>query len=138
VEYTLADPPRVREISPTKAVAHEQLDDTERAWNWKTALDEVSEAEQKVHVVDHLVDVIAAAPAHAPWTAGPPPAPPPAASSTIHSSAGSNFGVTKRSTCIRPMARCRTPGGMTMQVPAATSTTSSSSCIRDPGSHSRK
>jgi len=71
VEYTLADLERARELFPTKAISHEQLDDAERAW--KTAVDDVGEAEQEVHVADHLVEVAAAALARSrPLRAGDP------------------------------------------------------------------
>lgn len=59
VEYTLADLERARQLYPTKAVTHEQLDAAERAW--KTAVDDVAEAEQEIHVAEHLVQVAAAA-----------------------------------------------------------------------------
>lgn len=59
VEYTAADLARMRDLHPTKAVTHEQLDAAERAW--QTALDDVAEAEQEIHVAEHLVDVAAAA-----------------------------------------------------------------------------
>jgi len=59
VEYTLADLERAKELFPTKAVTHEQLDAAERAW--KTAVDDVAEAEQEVHVAEHLVQVMEAA-----------------------------------------------------------------------------
>lgn len=55
VEYTAADLERARELFPTKAVTHEQLDAAERAW--KTAVDDVAEAEEEIHVAEHLVDV---------------------------------------------------------------------------------
>jgi HlyD family secretion protein len=59
VEYTLADLERAKELFPTKAVTHEQLDAAERAW--KTAVDDVAEAEQEVHVAEHLMQVMEAA-----------------------------------------------------------------------------
>jgi len=58
-EYTAADLARARELFPTKAVTHEQLDAAERAW--QTAVDDVAEAEQEIHVARHLVDVTEAA-----------------------------------------------------------------------------
>lgn len=58
-EYTAADLERARQLFPTKVVTHEELDAAERAW--KTAVDEVAEAEQEVHVARHLVEVCAAA-----------------------------------------------------------------------------
>lgn len=59
VEYTLADLERAKQLFPTKAVTHEQLDAAERAW--KTAVDDVAEAEEEVHVAEHLVQVTKAA-----------------------------------------------------------------------------
>jgi HlyD family secretion protein len=59
VEYTAADLERARALFPTKAVTHEQLDAAERAW--KTALDDVAEAEEEIHVAAHLVEVTQAA-----------------------------------------------------------------------------
>lgn len=59
VEYTLADLERAKQLFPTKAVTHEQLDAAERAW--KTAIDDLAEAEQEVHVAAHLVQVTEAA-----------------------------------------------------------------------------
>lgn len=59
VEYTAADLDRARELFPTKAVTHEELDAAERAW--KTAVDDVAEAEEEVHVAEHLVEVTQAA-----------------------------------------------------------------------------
>jgi len=59
VEYTLADLERAKQLFPTKAVTHEQLDAAERAW--KTAVDDVAEAEEEVHVAEHLVQVTEAA-----------------------------------------------------------------------------
>jgi HlyD family secretion protein len=58
-EYTAADLARARELFPTKAVTHEELDAAERAW--KTAIDDVAEAEQEIHVAEHLVEVTEAA-----------------------------------------------------------------------------
>ncbi|MFM7108325.1 MAG: efflux RND transporter periplasmic adaptor subunit [Planctomycetaceae bacterium] len=58
-EYTAADLARAKELFPTKAVTHEQLDAAERAW--KTAVDDVAEAEQEIHVARHLVEVMEAA-----------------------------------------------------------------------------
>lgn len=58
-EYTAADLARARELYPTKAVTHEELDAAERAW--KTAIDDVAEAEQEIHVAEHLVEVTQAA-----------------------------------------------------------------------------
>ncbi len=58
-EYTAADLARARELFPTKAVTHEELDAAERAW--KTAVDDGAEAEQQIHVARHLVEVAAAA-----------------------------------------------------------------------------
>ena len=58
-EYTAADLGRAKELFPTKAVTHEQLDEAERAW--KTAVDDVAEAEQEIHVARHLVQVTEAA-----------------------------------------------------------------------------
>jgi HlyD family secretion protein len=58
-EYTAADLARARELYPTKAVTHEQLDAAERAW--KTAVDDAAEAEQEIHVARHLVEVTEAA-----------------------------------------------------------------------------
>ena len=58
-EYTAADLARARELFPTKAVTHEQLDAAERAW--RTAVDDVAEAEQEIHVARHLVEVTEAA-----------------------------------------------------------------------------
>ena len=54
-----------------------------------------------------------------------------------HSSSASNFGKTMIKTFILPTARWRTPGGMTMQTPGLTGTSSSSSWIVACGSHSR-
>lgn len=59
VEYTAADLERMRQLFPTKAVTHEELDEAERAW--KTAVDDVAEAEQQIHVAVHLVTVAEAA-----------------------------------------------------------------------------
>jgi HlyD family secretion protein len=58
-EYTAADLARKRDLYPTKTVTHEQLDEAERAW--KTAVDEVAEAEEEIHVAAHLVAVAEAA-----------------------------------------------------------------------------
>lgn len=58
-EYTAADLERAQELFPTKAITHEELDAAERAW--KTAVDDVAEAEQEIHVARHLVDVMEAA-----------------------------------------------------------------------------
>lgn len=58
-EYTAADLERARELFPTKAVTHEELDAAERAW--KTAADDVAEAEEEIHVAEHLVQVAEAA-----------------------------------------------------------------------------
>lgn len=59
VDYTAADLERARTLFPTKAVTHEQLDAAERAW--KTAVDDVAEAEEEIHVAEHLVEVSQAA-----------------------------------------------------------------------------
>jgi len=59
VTYTAADLARARELFPTKAVTREQLDAAERAW--LTAVEEVDEAEQEVHVAEHLVGMMEAA-----------------------------------------------------------------------------
>ena len=59
VQYTFADLERAKLLFPKKAVTHEQLDAAERAW--KTAVDEVAEVEQEVHVARHLVQVTEAA-----------------------------------------------------------------------------
>jgi len=59
VEYTAADLERAQALFPTKAVTHEQLDEAERAW--KTAVDDVAEAEEEVHVAGHFVEVSLAA-----------------------------------------------------------------------------
>jgi HlyD family secretion protein len=59
VEYTAADLERARQLYPTKALTHEQLDAAERAW--KTAVDDVAEAEEQIHVADHVVAVAQAA-----------------------------------------------------------------------------
>jgi HlyD family secretion protein len=59
VEYTAADLARAQELFPTKAVTHEQLDAAERAW--RTAVDDVAEAEEGIHVAEHLVEVSQAA-----------------------------------------------------------------------------
>jgi HlyD family secretion protein len=59
VEYTAADLERARELFPTKAVSHEQLDAAERAW--KTAVDDVAEAEEEIHIAEHVVQVSRAA-----------------------------------------------------------------------------
>jgi len=70
-EYTAADLARARELYPTKAVTHEELDDAERAW--KTAVDDVAEAEQEIHVAGHLVEVAEAALVRSrPWRDGDP------------------------------------------------------------------
>lgn len=58
-EYTAADLKRAKELFPTKAVTHEQLDAAERAW--KTAVDDVGEAEQGIHIARHLVEIAQAA-----------------------------------------------------------------------------
>ena len=58
-EYTAADLARKRELFPKKAATHEELDAAERAW--KTAVDDVAEAEEEVHVAEHLVQVTEAA-----------------------------------------------------------------------------
>ena len=58
-EYTAADLERAKELFPTKAVTHEQLDAAERAW--KTAVDDATEAEEEIHVAKHLVEVTEAA-----------------------------------------------------------------------------
>ena len=59
VEYTAADLERARTLFPTKAVTHEELDAAERAW--KTAVDDVAEAEEEIHVAEHLIEVSQAA-----------------------------------------------------------------------------
>jgi len=59
VEYTAADLARARELYPSKVVTHEQLDLAERLWH--TATKEASEAEEQMHVADHLVSVMKAA-----------------------------------------------------------------------------
>jgi HlyD family secretion protein len=59
VTYTAADLARARELFPTKAVTREQLDAAERAW--LTAVEDVDEAEQEVHVAEHLVGMMEAA-----------------------------------------------------------------------------
>lgn len=59
LEYTAADLTRARELYPSKVVTHEQLDLAERLW--LTASKEVSEAEEQMHVADHLVSVMKAA-----------------------------------------------------------------------------
>ena len=58
-EYTAADLARARELYPTKAITHEELDAAERAW--QTAVDDVAEAEEEIHVARHLVEVMEAA-----------------------------------------------------------------------------
>ena len=59
VEYTTADVNRAKELFPTKAVTHEQLDAAERAW--RTAVEELDEAEQEFKVAVHLVALMEAA-----------------------------------------------------------------------------
>jgi HlyD family secretion protein len=59
VTYTAADLARARELFPTKAVTREQLDAAERAW--LTAVEDVDEAEQEVHVAEHLIGMMEAA-----------------------------------------------------------------------------
>jgi HlyD family secretion protein len=59
VDYTAADLDRARQLFPSKAVTREQLDAAERAW--LTAVEEVDEAEQEVHVTEHLVGMMRAA-----------------------------------------------------------------------------
>ena len=58
-QYTAADLARARELYPTTAVTHEQLDAAERAW--QTAVDDIAEAEAEIHVARHLVEVATAA-----------------------------------------------------------------------------
>lgn len=59
VEYTAADLERAKELAPSGAVTHEQLDAAERAW--RTAVEELHEAEQESRVADHLVALMEAA-----------------------------------------------------------------------------
>jgi HlyD family secretion protein len=48
LEYTQADLDRARELFPSKAVSHEDLDKAERAW--RTAVEEVKAAEYQVMI----------------------------------------------------------------------------------------
>jgi HlyD family secretion protein len=59
IEYTTADLDRARQLYPSKAVTHEQLDAAERAW--RTAVEDLEEAEQEFKVVVHLVALMEAA-----------------------------------------------------------------------------
>lgn len=59
VEYTTADLERAKQLFPSKAVTHEQLDAAERAW--RTAAEDLDEAEQEHKVAVHLVALAEAA-----------------------------------------------------------------------------
>lgn len=59
VEYSLADLKRGQELFPKKAITHEELDARERAW--KTAVKLFEEAQEQVHVAEHLMEVAQAA-----------------------------------------------------------------------------
>lgn len=59
VEYTTADLERARRLFPSKAVTHEELDAAERAW--RTAVEDLEEAEQEFKVAVHVVSLMEAA-----------------------------------------------------------------------------
>jgi HlyD family secretion protein len=58
-EYAAADLARARELYPTKAVTHEQLDAAERSW--RTAVEEVEEAAEALNIAIHIVTLLEAA-----------------------------------------------------------------------------
>lgn len=59
VEYTTADLERAKQLFPSKAVTHEELDAAERAW--RMAAEDLDEAEQEFKVAVHLVTLAEAA-----------------------------------------------------------------------------
>lgn len=59
VEYTTADLERAKQLYPSKAVTHEELDAAERAW--RTAAEDLDEAEQEYKMAVHLVALAEAA-----------------------------------------------------------------------------
>ena len=59
LEYTQADLDRARELFPSKAVSHEDLDKAERAW--RTAVEEVKAAEYQVMITEYELAMAEAA-----------------------------------------------------------------------------
>jgi len=59
LEYTAADLQRARELFPTKAVSHEELDAAERAW--RTAVEDVKAAEWQVQITQYELAMAEAA-----------------------------------------------------------------------------
>ena len=59
LEYTKADLERARELFPTKAVSHEELDRAERSW--RTAVEDVKAAEYQVSITQYELALAEAA-----------------------------------------------------------------------------